>query len=451
MSTTGMRSSGIPAVGELPWGAHFCQFYGSRDDLVDSLVPYFKAGLENNEQCLWVTSEPFSAVDARTALRQAVPDLDARAGRGQIEIIDHRDWYMRSGDKTADQVLEGWVHRHDEALAQGYDGLRLTGNTYWLERNDWSGFVDYEAKVTQTFSGNRIIGLCSYCSARCQASDVLDVIKNHQFAIARDKGEWHLIESAALKLAKEELRKLNSDLEKRVQVRTRELQEALQTRDQFLSVASHELKTPITSLQLYVDGLLRAAARDASVPAPVGERLQKAKDQCGRLEKLINNLLDVSRASTGMLPLEPERMDLSEVARGCAERMGAELARAACTVTVSAAKEVSGEWDKLRLDQVVTNLLSNAARYAPGSKVQVRVWETDREARLSVEDDGPGISERHQQRIFERFVQVDHRNSHGGFGLGLWIIKQIVEAHGGTVGLTSSPGLGSAFHVRLPR
>ncbi|MFY0583260.1 MEDS domain-containing protein [Cystobacter fuscus] len=136
-----LRPSGLPVVGSLPWGAHFCQFYEGREELVDSLVPYFKAGLDNNERCLWVTSEPLRAEDARTALRQVVPDLVERERRHQIEIINHQDWYARTGKADPDSTLHGWVEREDRTLTDGFAGMRLTGNAYWVERSDWKGFV----------------------------------------------------------------------------------------------------------------------------------------------------------------------------------------------------------------------------------------------------------------------------------------------------------------------
>lgn len=445
-----MRPSGIPAVGDIPWGSHFCQFYAEREDLVDGLVPYFKAGLENNELCLWVASDPFRADDARTMLRSAVPDLDDRIRDGQIEILDHEEWYMRSGKRTAAEVLQGWVHRHDRALAEGYAGLRLTGNTYWLQRSDWTGFVEYESRVSQTFQGHHIIGLCSYCTGTCQGKDVLDVVRNHQFALAREGGEWQVIESAALKIAKEQLQQLNVQLEQRVKQRTSELEDALRVRDQFLSIASHELKTPITSLQLYVDSILRAYQREPLNAEQTTSRLSKAKDQCGRLEKLVNQLLDVSRASSGPLPLDTEEMDLAELAHTTAERLSEELGRAGCRLSVEAAGPVVGTWDRTRLEQVLTNLLANPVKYAPGCKVHVAVLQRGEDAVLSVRDEGPGIAPKDQSRIFERFVQLTPQRS-SGFGLGLWIVRQIVDAHGGRLSLESQLGSGSTFTVTLPR
>ncbi|MFP2905617.1 MEDS domain-containing protein [Pyxidicoccus sp. 3LFB2] len=445
-----LRPSGLSAVGSLPWGAHFCQFYGDQADLVDSLVPYFKAGLDSNEKCLWVTCDPFPARDARTALRNAVPDLAERERRNQIEIIDHPEWYMATGKPDPDSTLRGWLEREDRARAAGFAGLRLTGNTYWVERSDWTGFVDYEARVSRTFEGRNIIGMCSYCLDRCNPHDILDVVANHQFALSRRAGGWQMIENAALSMAKQELHHLNAELEQRVLERTAALEHAVRARDEFLSVASHELKTPITSLQLYVQGMVRARSKGTLTPEQLNARLNRVQEQCGRLEKLINNLLDVSRADARTPALQRESFDMSELVTDAAERFSEEFTRVGCRVTVEAREPVVGCWDRMRLEQAVTNLLQNAARYAPGAPVHLRVQSEGPWVRVVVRDGGPGIPEKDHARVFERFAQAGSEQFAGGFGLGLWIVKQVVEAHEGHVTLASRPGAGSTFTLMLP-
>jgi signal transduction histidine kinase len=445
-----LRPSGLPVVGSLPWGSHFCQFYEEREDLMDSLVPYFKAGLEHNERCLWVTSEPFRAEDARTALRQALPDLVERERHNQIEIINHQDWYARTGKADPDVTLRGWVEREERTLAEGFSGMRLTGNAYWVERSDWKGFVDYEARVSRTFKDRHLIGLCSYCLGRCQPHDILDVVANHEFALTRRAGHWETIESAVLSMAKDELQCLNADLERRVHERTAALAHAVQARDEFLSVASHELKTPITSLQLYAQGMVRAQVKGVLSAEQLNARLGRIQEQCGRLEKLINNLLDVSRADVRAPMFQRESFDMSELVTETVERFAEEFARARCQVIVEAREAVVGCWDRMRVEQALTNLLQNAVRYAPGAPVNIRVQAEGPWGRIVVRDGGPGIAEKDHGRIFERFVQAGSQTFAGGFGLGLWIVKQMVEAHQGSVTLASRPGAGATFTLMLP-
>ncbi|MHC4497341.1 MAG: MEDS domain-containing protein [Planctomycetota bacterium] len=138
------RKTAIDAVGNVPWGTHFCQFYRTKEDLIDILVPYFKAGLENNELCIWVASEPLGAEDAHVALKKKVRGLDGYVKKDQIEIIGHDQWYMKSGRLDCDRVLQAWIDKEKHALERGFDGLRFTGNAFWLEKKDWEKFAHYE-------------------------------------------------------------------------------------------------------------------------------------------------------------------------------------------------------------------------------------------------------------------------------------------------------------------
>ena len=195
------QPSGIPALGDLPWGEHVCHFYRTSRDLVEMLVPYFAAGLRNHERCIWIASEPLRASEAREVLRAAVPDLDAREARGDIEFFDHEAWYARSGSFEPDAVIAGWLERADAAVRAGYAGLRLTGNTFWLEPHDFGDFAAYEARVHAAFRGRRIIALCSYSLERCGRDEVLDVVRNHELALIRSGGRWQALRSATAALA----------------------------------------------------------------------------------------------------------------------------------------------------------------------------------------------------------------------------------------------------------
>jgi len=198
-----MRKSGIDIIGDLSWGAHFCQFYQTKEDLKDVLVPYFKAGLENNEFCIWVTSEPLGEEEAKEALKKAVPDIDAHLEKGQIEIIPYTHWYVNEGVFNPRRALNGWIEKLNNALKNGFDGLRLSGNTSWMEKTDWDYFVDYEEEIDRIPGNYRMIALCTYSLDRCNPSGIIDVMVNHQFALIKKKGEWQKIESSRSKKAEE--------------------------------------------------------------------------------------------------------------------------------------------------------------------------------------------------------------------------------------------------------
>ena len=200
-----LRNSGIDVIGGVHWGTHFCQFYKTIQDLIDILVPYFKAGLESNEFCMWVTSEPLMVAEAEEAMRGAVSAFDEYMRQGQIEIIPYNEWYLLEGTFDDDRVLNGWISKLEQALSKGYTGLRLTGNTFWLERNRWQAFTEYEAKVNNIIGQYRMIVACTYSLDKCDAAAIIDVIKNHQFALIKRERKWDIIESATYKQAKQAL------------------------------------------------------------------------------------------------------------------------------------------------------------------------------------------------------------------------------------------------------
>jgi PAS domain S-box-containing protein len=232
-----------------------------------------------------------------------------------------------------------------------------------------------------------------------------------------------------------------------------DLKRALDARDDFISVASHELKTPMTALQLNLQGLRRQVTAPNPPPStapPVTERVDKAIGHVQRLVRLVDELLDVSRITAGRLDLQLERCDLSDITREVAERMADQAARAGCAIRLNLGRRLVGSWDRVRVEQVITNLLTNAFRYAPGEPVEVSLEELDGRAKLRVRDAGPGIAQQDQRRIFERFERASRSRRHGGLGMGLYITREIAKAHGGTVDVSSEPGNGAEFIVELP-
>jgi PAS domain S-box-containing protein len=232
----------------------------------------------------------------------------------------------------------------------------------------------------------------------------------------------------------------------------REATDAVKARDEFLAVAGHELRTPLTALLLQLSSLLRLASKNQEGEWPrVTERLDKTTRHGRRLQKLINELLDVSRVTSGRLALEPETIDLTALVRDTVERLTEESVKAGCRIQLQAPGPVLGMWDRQRLDQVVTNLVSNAIKYGAGCPIELKIEQTEAAAVLTVRDHGIGIDAEHQARIFGRFERAVSDRNYGGLGLGLWIARQIVEAHGGTIRVESAPGRGALFAVGLPR
>lgn len=227
--------------------------------------------------------------------------------------------------------------------------------------------------------------------------------------------------------------------------------EAVGIRDEFLSVAAHELKTPLTSLKLQLNLLARALTRTEGqqLPLPMEAKFQAAHRQIARLNALNDSLLDVSRISTGRLSLELQPVDFSQLITECVERLEPEFARVGCAVSIDLQPEVTGYWDPLRLEQVVVNLLTNAFKYGPGKPVELRLRATGGKVSFSVKDSGIGIAPEALTRIFRKFERAVPAKNYGGLGLGLYIAKQIIEAMDGCITVDSSPDVGSTFTVHL--
>ncbi len=233
----------------------------------------------------------------------------------------------------------------------------------------------------------------------------------------------------------------------------RELAEGIQARDDFLALAAHELKTPLTPVLMQVTAL-RRRVREATEPLPgdwLERQLQRTERSVRQLEKQIEILLDVSRVTIGKLRLEREELDLADVTRSVVDRMRTEIEGARCELRLAAPDPVRGAWDRLRLEQVIGNLLSNALKYGAGKPVEIDCSGDETVGRVTIRDHGIGMEKEAQARIFERFERLVPVRHYGGFGLGLWIVHEIVLAHGGRIDVWSRPGEGARFTVELPR
>lgn len=211
-----LRRSGIDIIGDVPWGMHFCNFYQTKQDLITMLLPFFTAGLENNEFCLWVVSDPLDEQEVREAAASVIPNSDHYLANGQLEIVPYTDWYCCDGKMHLQNILNNWIMKMDHAISQGYDGLRVSGNTAWLEQKDWRSFMEYEAVLDEMSEQQQMIILCSYALPCCRASDVIDVVNSHQFALLKRDGRWEMVETAQHKKTEQALR----DSEKKFRVLT---------------------------------------------------------------------------------------------------------------------------------------------------------------------------------------------------------------------------------------
>jgi signal transduction histidine kinase len=443
-------------------GQHLCLLYDSPADTWDTIVPYFRDGLARGEQCLFV-GDGDSARESALALARAGIDVERETQRGALGISTASECGILGGDfqpRAELEQLEGAVAR---ALSQGFQGVRFSGEapfalygSLYHERN----IVEFETLLNDTIVRYDLVGICRYDLKRWPPALILQVLRIHPLAVIGPlvcPNAYY--EPARMVLGRcDEEERVRWMIEQLYRSRTAKLalEQAVQARDEFLSAASHELRTPLTSTQLHVQSVLRRAesapddALSASWAAP---QLRRASEQLGKLGQIVQGLVDAAQLrDPSAIELDLEDVDLGDVVRGVVSQFDDQVRRGRLTLRFDPPPEhVVGLWDRRRLEQVVFNLMSNAVKFADGKPVDVSVLPDGNMARLVVEDHGIGIAPEDVPRIFDRFERGVPVRHCGGFGLGLWIAKRIVESLGGHISARGAPGAGATFTVELPR
>ncbi|AKJ08182.1 PAS domain S-box-containing protein [Archangium gephyra] len=438
-----MSVRGVPVVTE---DGRVREWVGIHIDITEQRRSEASASFLARASALLSTSLDYEATLAHVA-RLVVPTL---ADWCAVDLLSADGGLERVAAAHHEPEKVGLVHevlRHFELdwnAPRGLPKVLRTGETEWLPTVP-EFFFDAGARDEHQTRLLHELGLGSYlCVPLLSRGRILGALTLVYAREGREYEEWEL------RLAEDLARRAASSVDNARLFR--EAKEAVQVRDEFLSIASHELKTPLTPLRLKLHSL-RRSARTRSGDLDSGtllEHLDVAERQVSRLSRLIDSLLDVSRIGAGKLELDWEDVDLVEVVREVVGRFEPQATKAGCRVTVSAPGPVLGRWDRLRLDQVVTNLLTNALKYGAGKPVELSVTTQAGHAVLLVHDQGIGIEPGNLSRIFERFERAVSERHYGGLGLGLYITRTIVQALGGTIEARSTPGEGSTFSVSLP-
>jgi C4-dicarboxylate-specific signal transduction histidine kinase len=463
---TEARMASVDVVGDVAaWGAHFCLFYETKQDLLDTLISYCKSGLEREEYCLWIVAEPLTIEEARAALKNAVPDLDRYFASSRLEIVPARDWFLPGGVFDGKTLTASWYEKLASLSAKGYPGMRITGDTTWLSKKEWTHFCDYEDGLNEVIGNQRLAVLCTYPLAACGAPQILDVVRTHQFVLARRHGNWDVLETATLKRAKAELKGHNEELERRVAERTSELMkasEALREAQAELGRASrltamgeltasiaHELKQPLAGAVANSDACLAWLSNEP----PNLEEARAAADHMIEAATRASHIIGGIQALFRKAAPERTKVNINEVIeetlgliRGDALRNNVSLQ----TELGSQLPPVLG--DRVQLQQVVLNLVMNgieAIRTLDDRTRQLRIRSARDEANqvvVAIADSGPGIDPQVVGRIFEPFYTTKPQ----GTGMGLAISRSIIEAHGGRLWAEPNTPRGATFQCTLP-
>jgi C4-dicarboxylate-specific signal transduction histidine kinase len=472
-----LRQTGIEPLGDIPWGAHLCVFYEGADDLLDAVVPYLSAGARSNERCVWAIGDEVAAAEANAALGRAIPDLDRRLADGSIEILGEREWYLPDDRVDFNQIIRGWHVKLAEALEQGFEGLRVSGNAFWMETEYREEFGEYERELGRSLAGRPMLVLCTYAASLSRATDVLDVTRAHEFTLARRQGTWEVIETAELISAKQELVRLKADLEDRVRLRTRELADAnaqlkaenieRERAEAALSEAQaelaraarltslgvlagsigHEVNQPLTAILTNSEASIRLLAAEPPNVAEAGAALSQIARDARRAADVIKRLRSLVAGTA-----EHADVDVNDAIREVVALMRAPLQARAVAIRLAldpGSPHLLG--DRLQIQQAIMNLVSNAAEAlnetSGAREVTIRsAVDADGAVVLTVEDRGPGIDPEVADRLFDPFFTTKA----GGMGMGLSIVRSVAEAHGGTVSVSPGQAAGAVFRLTIP-
>jgi signal transduction histidine kinase len=420
-----IRETGIDALGSVIWGTHFCLFYRTKQDLLNILVPYFKAGLENNEFCMWITSEPLGPKDAQNALRKAVPDFDEYLRKGQIEILPYDQWYLEDDNFDQQRMLKKWNDKLTGVLTNGYAGMRVSANITWVDKKLWNGFINYEHQINETIERYRMIAVCTYCLDKCGPAEIVEVVNNHQLALIERAHQWELIKNAG---------------HIRAEKRARQYQAHLKSLASELSLAEererHQIATALhdkISQSLVISKFKLEAMRKSGFGPNLDKEIEDICDSLGRVIQDTRTLtFDLSNPVLYELGFET----------AVAEWLTNEI-QAKCGISTEF--EDDGQ-DKPLDDNIrvflfrdVRELLINVVKHAHAKNVKVSIRKTGNAISITVQDDGVGFDP----------AEVTYSAIKKG-EFGLFSIREHLEQSGGQLEIESASGQGCKVTMTAP-
>jgi signal transduction histidine kinase len=420
-----VRDSGIDVLGSVVWGTHVCLFYRTKQDLLNVLVPYFKAGLENNEFCMWVTCDPLDPAQAKKAMKKAMPDFGKYLKKGQIEILPHDRWYLDKGIFDRQRVMKGCMDKLNLALSNGYVGARITGNTSWLNEEFWDSFIEYEHQLNETIDRLPIIAVCTYRLDKCGTSEIVDVVNTHQLALIEQQGRWKLAKNAERKRAEKNAREYQAQLKSLA--------------SELTLVEEHERHRLATELHDRISQALVISKikLEALRKSGYGPDLDKAlEDVCGSIGQTIQNTrtLTFDLSSPVLYELGFE----TAVSEWLTSQIHGKHGIAVEIEDDGLPKPLDDDM-RILLFRDVRELLINVVEHTHAHKVRVSIKKIGEQISIAAEDDGVG---------FDPAEVLAGAARRGEFGL--FSIRERLEQLGGHLEVESKPGCGCKVTMMAP-
>jgi len=444
------RKSGIPKVGLIPWGTHFCYFYYSIEDLVDVIVPFFREGLKNNELCIWITSKKMQREEIPQYLKNKLADIANLETR--LKIIDFNDFYETNGKlhlEGTKEKLNKFIHF---AQTSNFDGIRLSGDAYWLKKEYLEEFLVYEKEIdTQIKDLNNIV-FCTYPINKFIKAEVLNISLIHDFAIFKRKEGIKVIKSSERENLEREREEIQSQMHQMAK---------LNNVGAITRGFAHDFNNLLGLIKGYAD--MARMKINQNDNKKIQQYLQEISKSIKSSSKLINRLLKYSKDETETLKIE--HVNVNEIIKNLLDMLTHFIAD---NITIetdldSDIRDIEG--DPGKIEEIMMNLIINARDALPeGGKIIIRTKNIKKEdlksahknadldsdyIKITVEDTGIGMDEEIQNKVFNPFFTTKKEGE--GTGLGLTIVREFVSQHNGWIELESQKEKGTTFHIYLPR
>ncbi|NLZ39528.1 MAG: hypothetical protein GX893_07995 [Firmicutes bacterium] len=405
-----LRKAGICYIKDIPWGTHLCVFYETDRDLIDIAAQYFRAGLENNEYCVWIVPESISPAVAVSSLQKVIPNFALYLQ--QLEILKFSEFYLNNGNFNRDNILSMWEKKVAAALAEGYEGLRVLGCTSWVKKKHWQVFMEYEAAINKALATLQIIGLCPYPLVKYSKHEMLEIVSNHNFAFLKSRFDENTI----------------TDLAK---------YERIELVGKMAAGIAHEIRNPMTAVKGFIQLL-----QSKKELADYNDYFSLMIDELDRANDIITEYLSLAREKAKDI----KEHNLNDILRAIYPLLQATAVRENVDLVLSTGVIKDVYVDAKDVRQVILNLARNALEAMPGGGIlAIKTYMASDKVVLEVSDTGCGIP----QEILDNLGKPFLTTKENGTGLGLPVSMKILDSYNASVNIKSSSD-GTTFIIYFP-